>query len=1072
MFAMLIGFSVAVAQTGHAAADKSGAKTVTFAASDVQYWVGTGSNSAVVVVCWDDNPNGNFALAWGVHWNGSATAANMLDSISAYDTRFSYSISGGFVTDMSYTDATHVSGSSNSWWCYGINNGGASGYTAQPMADGDLMVVSSSCGNTMTTAEAATNPNSTDATIAASSILYWVGEGSDSAIFVLMDGTNARARGYLFDESDGLSLDDMASDIAAADPRLVYSMLASYDMGYIYKEHPILLTAAENHFKVNGVAADDDELLEDYDLEDGAFVIMSDLSSSVWNTPITPASYMPMPVDATIDASEIEYWVGTGEQSAVIAVSWGNPDTALAWGLHFTGTPTVSQAINALVAADSRLSVDDASAISNIMYNDSASNTHLQFQSTMSGNYLQFILNGNGNAGWTSTLGDGSFLKIGESAFGVGYDSVEFYGYWYPSGVVWPTEVHPVNDPADTATSDIPVDATIAASDILYWVGTGANEMVFAVNWADSALAWGYRFASDSVTVQTVMNDIQAADPRFSYVSGSWSVDDILFVENGDTLKLEGYYWLYNLNGHSAPFGYNMQYVHNTDIVKWGDPSVGVGYNYDTTYAYYQDYAWTGVIHPVSVPDTTPSETPVDATIAVSDILYWVGTGSNQAIVAVNWAAPDTCLAWGVKWQGDATLKDLMDTMADADPRFSYTANGSFLYDIFFVENGDTLKLTTYSASEWGNYWSFLVNGEMGMSYFNAQAINNADFVKWGDPNSGDTAAYDEWGYPILVWTTNVTPVIVPEVEPEHGPYCGAVGTEGCEAVPANSTDIVAWATACTVTRGPQNIADESSQAVTYGSDSMAVGAVSMTDNLNVVSLGDGGSAMLTFAQPIVNGDGFDFAVFENSFGDNFLELAYVEVSSDGVNFVRFPAVSLTQTEVQTGGMGTTDPTMINNLAGKYRMGWGTPFDLDELRDSAFLDVNNVTHVRIVDVVGSIDPRYGTRDSRGNLVNDPWPTDNDKSGFDLAGVAVMHQADASSIDDLEAINVMVYPNPTQGMVSIVLDRMADAELFDLTGRQVAAYRFAEGTNSISLEGMEAGVYVLRMAGTVVKIVKK
>ena len=35
---------------------------------------------------------------------------------------------------------------------------------------------------------------------------------------------------------------------------------------------------------------------------------------------------------------------------------------------------------------------------------------------------------------------------------------------------------------------------------------------------------------------------------------------------------------------------------------------------------------------------------------------------------------------------------------------------------------------------------------------------------------------------------------------------------------------------------------------------------------------------------------------------------------------------------------------------------------------------NNVTEVRITDVVGSIDPWYGTRDSLGNLINDPFKT--------------------------------------------------------------------------------------------------
>ena len=51
---------------GHPA--KGGAKTISFPASDIQFWTGQGTNQAVVIVGWDDNTNacGNFALAWGV----------------------------------------------------------------------------------------------------------------------------------------------------------------------------------------------------------------------------------------------------------------------------------------------------------------------------------------------------------------------------------------------------------------------------------------------------------------------------------------------------------------------------------------------------------------------------------------------------------------------------------------------------------------------------------------------------------------------------------------------------------------------------------------------------------------------------------------------------------------------------------------------------------------------------------------------------------------------------------------------------------------------------------------------
>ena len=68
-------------------------------------------------------------------------------------------------------------------------------------------------------------------------------------------------------------------------------------------------------------------------------------------------------------------------------------------------------------------------------------------------------------------------------------------------------------------------DATIAPSQIKFWVGSGSNEVVFAVNFGDpdTCIAWGFRFTSDSVTVEEMMDSIVAADYRFSY-SGSGGV--------------------------------------------------------------------------------------------------------------------------------------------------------------------------------------------------------------------------------------------------------------------------------------------------------------------------------------------------------------------------------------------------------------------------------------------------------------------------------------------------------------------------------------------------------------------
>ena len=198
--------------------------------------------------------------------------------------------------------------------------------------------------------------------------------------------------------------------------------------------------------------------------------------------------------------------------------------------------------------------------------------------------------------GMTTVLHNNDFFKWGDFVAGTTIDTVTY-------DMVFTTEIHPVSVPEiDTTTpidtNIVPADATIAASEIVYWVGEGSNEIVFAVNWADTA--WGYRFAADSVTVETVMGDIQTADPRFSYSDNSGWLNDIFFVENGDTLRaMTAGWWMSTLNGSSAASMGMTTVLHNNDFFKWGDFVAGT--TIDTvTY----DMVFTTEIHPVSVPDT------------------------------------------------------------------------------------------------------------------------------------------------------------------------------------------------------------------------------------------------------------------------------------------------------------------------------------------------------------------------------------------------------------------------------------------------------------------------------------
>lgn len=55
--------------------------------SDIQYWVGTGTNEAAFVVQWNDSKNPD-ALVWGFRWDGNATGEDMLKAIAKADRRF------------------------------------------------------------------------------------------------------------------------------------------------------------------------------------------------------------------------------------------------------------------------------------------------------------------------------------------------------------------------------------------------------------------------------------------------------------------------------------------------------------------------------------------------------------------------------------------------------------------------------------------------------------------------------------------------------------------------------------------------------------------------------------------------------------------------------------------------------------------------------------------------------------------------------------------------------------------------------------------------------------------------
>ncbi len=295
--------------------------------------------------------------------------------------------------------------------------------------------------------------------------------------------------------------------------------------------------------------------------------------------------------------------------------------------------------------------------------------------------------------------------------------------------------------------------------------------------------------------------------------------------------------------------------------------------------------------------------------------------------------------------------------------------------------------------------------------------------------------------------------------------FAPQAGLPGTTAIHKDSSLILSWAPNCTVTRGWMDIADTSLGKVYVGDESKACGKA----DGDVVSLGDGGSAVYFFENPIVNGAGYDFAIFENGFPNPtepsmaYLELASVEVSNDGINYYAFPAQSLTDTSIQVQGFGDyMNAASIDNLAGKYIQNYGTPFDLDTLSMVLSLDLNNIRFVRVRDVVGTLQDSLCSRDIHQHKINDPYPTPFPGGGFDLDALGIIHQKfPLSAFHITDNPRILIYPNPCQDQLFIrsAVD-IHQVSVLNPTGK--VCLSLTDCSHPVSLSSLEPGYYWLRV----------
>jgi autotransporter-associated beta strand protein len=261
-----------------------------------------------------------------------------------------------------------------------------------------------------------------------------------------------------------------------------------------------------------------------------------------------------------------------------------------------------------------------------------------------------------------------------------------------------------------------------------------------------------------------------------------------------------------------------------------------------------------------------------------------------------------------------------------------------------------------------------------------------------------------------------------------------ADGTNGNYVNPVFS----GWATTIVNYDPAFNVSDswKNGSSAVLGPATGSVGSVAVLGDMNSAQIAawksdpannhGPGSITLSFAHPIANGPGADFAAFENGFvsnystgagstaGQMFAELGYVQVSTDGVHFAQFPSIyqnypnanlsTRQDSKIDLDGSGTLtntsyltqDVSGIYNLVGKHANGYGasfgTPFNLDDLASNPLVlngtvNLNQINYVRVVDIPGSGD----FVDSQGHPIFDAWVTGG-SGGLDLEAVGAIHFA--------------------------------------------------------------------------------
>lgn len=212
-----------------------------FSFSDITFWVGSGPDSAALVVDFHDG-TWDSCYVWGFRFNGSATGEDMLNAVAAADVNFSVNISGGFLMDIIYGVHAGIGGTNGFYWGTwsgpDLNSLTMNMGISTPLAHGDWFACSFTDFNPPVP-PGTPIPAFEPFRFTAQDVAFWVGTGQDTTLLVVdfLDGSGASSFAWGYLHNGPVTAEVMLQEVAAADPHLNVAIAGGFLNDITYQNY-------------------------------------------------------------------------------------------------------------------------------------------------------------------------------------------------------------------------------------------------------------------------------------------------------------------------------------------------------------------------------------------------------------------------------------------------------------------------------------------------------------------------------------------------------------------------------------------------------------------------------------------------------------------------------------------------------------------------------------------------------------------------------------------------------------------------------------------------------------------